>query len=347
MALKKDQPASPAEENPDVSDAATSTAKDDAALDSSPEEDEDTWESVIGDALGSDDDDSEQESDSEDEEPETDTAPETGETAEGEPTAPETKGDDDGSDVEEGQRVPYERFRQVIDQRKSWEEKAKTYEQDVQRIRTIDGYMAEHGLAAEDVSDAMQLVSLVKNDPLKALERLQPLVSRLNEYAGQKLPADVQKLVDRGEITEEAAAEVVRHRNEADRYRRQMEQSRQQQQQQTQAQHQQQITRQIVQSVTATETELKNKDPDFQKKLPHLRREIQVRLQRGRPQNPQAAAQMVREAHEQVTRELGAFNPRRPTGPKPSSSDNVRTGELDREPESMDEAIQRALRKGA
>lgn len=258
--------------------------------------------------------------------------------------------EDDGSDVEEGQKIPYKRFKKVIDQRNEWKTKVETAEQERDQYRqgheqfdALQGFMKSHGLQNEDVAEALQLAALYVNDPAKAAEMLQPKLRTLQQFTGEVLPDDLQDRVKNGELSAQDARELVSSRNQAALLQqRQQQQEAEQQQQRTQ---QQTMAARNAMATTADQVaaSLAAGDPDFGKKEHLVRRELQALIAERNPQTAQDAAALVREAYDSATKYLRQFAPKPQMRPGPSSTQGRPSAQAAREPETMAEAIAQAV----
>jgi hypothetical protein len=86
------------------------------------------------------------------------------------------------------------------------------------KARTLDElteYCKVNRMSQEDFSYGLSIMALVRTDPAKAWEALQPLVRDLQAHVGEILPGDLQKEVEQGTITEVRAKELARARRES------------------------------------------------------------------------------------------------------------------------------------
>lgn len=362
MSATQDKSAAPADtENEDVtSSAATSTAEDENR-DSSPEAREHSQES-FGDAIakamneespegesetdGDGEDSTEQSSDQDGEKTQQTESEET--DSEGERGEAETE--DDGEDLQEGQRVPYDRFKKVIDQRNQYREREQELTRERDEFRTgheqfgaIQSFMQENELRPQDVAEALQIAAQMNSDPAGALEALKGKMAGLQEFTGERLPQDVQARVDSGEIDERDAQALVRQRNENALLQRRSQEAEQRRQQESEAAQTQQVQQAMASAANAAQQELAKGDPDFDRKYPWIEKELRLLIAQEQPRNADQAAQLVRTAHSNVTRDLEKLAPRRQVRPGPSSSQTASRGQSRNEPDSMAQAIQWAM----
>lgn len=353
-----DQPVSPTgTEQADVTEsAATSTAADDNP-DSSPEttEPEESFGDAISRAMEGDDPDPDAQEEApkdaeEGRKEEGEKAPDAEGLKEGEADRQAEEQDDDGSDLKEGQRVPYDRFKKVIQQRNEYREREQElsserdeYKTGHEQYQAIQGFMQQNDLRAQDVAEALTIAAQFNSDPAGALETLKAKMSGLQEFTGETLPGDLQERVDTGEIDQRDAQEIVRQRNENALLRRRQSEAEQRQQQEGQQREVQQAQASMAQSANAVQQELAARDPDFDRKYPWIEKELKLLIQQERPANAEQAAKLVRQAHQTVSRDLEKLIPRRNVRPGPSSQSAGGASNSQPEPASMQEAVERAM----
>jgi len=363
MTVKTDLGATPAPtENEDVTrSAATSTATDENITESSPVEDQDTetLADVISKAANGEEK-AEQEADPDAEakaKAEADADPDASKDpakkeAEADPKPKAEDEEDTGEDVVAGQKVPYDRFKKVIDQRNTLKDQiestraeATTYKQGHDQYTAITGYMQENDLSTSDVAEALHIASLFASNPAEAMRLLAPKMQTLQQFTGEILPADLQDEVDRGEMSEKAAQEIVRTRNE--NHRLQTQQARGESKRQAQEQQYQQTSsvNQMKTAADTTQAELMQSDPDYAQKAPLLRDRLAVLINQTQPKTAAEATALVKRAHKEVTDHLRGVMGKGEIKPGPSSGGApISTAETNKEPATMAEAIELAAR---
>lgn len=357
MDREDDQAVSPTadeQEQPDVTEsAATSTAADDNP-DSSPETEapEESFGDAISRAMEQDAPDAEKPAEEPDEgtQEEGEKAPDAEDLKEGEADKEAEEQDDDGNDLKEGQRVPYDRFKKVIQQRNEYKEREQTlsserdeYKTGHEQYQAIQGFMQQNELRPQDVAEALTIAAQFNSDPAGALETLKAKMTGLQEFTGEKLPGDLQERVDTGEIDQRDAQEIVKSRNENALLRRRQSEAEQRQQQEGRQREVQQTQASMAQSANQVQQELAARDPDFDRKYPWIEKELKLLIQQERPADAEQAAKLVRQAHQTVSRDLEKLIPRRNVRPGPSSQSTGGASNAQSEPKSMQEAIERAM----
>lgn len=223
------------------------------------------------------------------------------------------------------------RFKEVIDQRNKYREGAEQYEQ-------ITSFLSQNNLSAEEAAQGFQIMAMMKNDPAAALEALNPFVQQLGVQSGITMPGDIQSKVEDGYLDEDAGRELSRLRAEAAR-ERQMREQMQGQQQQAQAQAE---LHNLAATVTDWEERTRASDPDYDLKQDEIDDRVRVLVtERGRPQTPEQAIAMAKEAYDSVNERYKArFGNKRQIR---TASGGKLGGTPQAEPTSLMEAVQNAL----
>jgi hypothetical protein len=227
------------------------------------------------------------------------------------------------------------RFKKLITERNAYKEDATQYGK-------ITGFLDQNNVTAEEAAQGLQIMALMKQDPAKALEALQPYVRSLSEVTGATMPDDIQARVNDGYLDEDAGKELARSRGEVARERQMREQMEQRQFQQEQAQS----VGQVVSAVTDWETRTRQSDPDYELKQDEMDDRVKVLVaEKGRPQSADAALAMARQAYDEVNaRYSQKFANKRPIK---TASGGKLSGTPTPEPQSLMEAVQSALAQGS
>lgn len=205
-----------------------------------------------------------------------------------------------------------------------------------ERFDAMQRMMTDAELSADEVTAGFNIMALMKSDPLKALDALRPFVDALEQYAGVQLPADLTEKVESGEMTEAAARELAqtraaRHSAESRAHRVTQSQVQDQQRRTTEA---------MVDAVTRWERDWQSSDPDYAKKLPLVKTQIQaLRLERGQPRTVDEAVALSKEARRLVDESLKAVAP-----PKPPVQPNTKGASVNAQakPKSLLDAVRNA-----
>lgn len=305
----------------------TETNLDDAALSSSAEgETEEDLLSVVQDAIES----SNSDSQSDDEEETEDDVEYLEDDSEELAAA-----DDNEESFEDVPFHKHPRFKEVIEQRNQYRESAEQYEK-------ITGFLAENQLSADEAAQGFQIMALMKNDPEAALQALTPYLQNLQLATGQTLPDDIRSRVDDGYLDEDAAREMARVRAENERLRSQVQTH---SNQAAERQQTEQINN-LAATVTDWENNIRQQDPDYDLKEAEIDDRVRVLVsERGRPQTPQEAVAMAKEAYDAVNARFASrFGNKRPMK---TASGGKLGGTPTPEPSSLMEAVQTALEQGS
>jgi hypothetical protein len=205
------------------------------------------------------------------------------------------------------------RFQQVLGQVKEANAKveeltakATAFETDAARYRNIENFLQTNSLSADEAAGGLEVLALAKTDPVKAWEQIKPWVSQLATAAGAIVPPDMQKRVQEGHLTPEAARELAM----ANARSSAAEAQRQHAAEQAQRQQQEQAQQLIISTVQSWETDRKMRDPNFDAKQHALQREVAFLQQReGKPADAVGVKQQLDRAYEAVN---AAFAPPQP-----------------------------------
>lgn len=229
------------------------------------------------------------------------------------------------------------------------------------RIRELNGYVKRlepkaryfdemsswvqaNGLDQRDVQYALELIRLVKNEPAKAYEKLQPMISRVRQAVGDELPADLQDQLDKGEITEAAAKELAQRRA-GDAFSRQRNSREAAAREAARTQEQiEQHAGTIGAAVSEWERGWQKRDPDYAKKQRFVSAEIARLMQEeGVPQSKEDAVALSKRALENVDKEFGGILPA-PRALNPATGGAAPRSQA--APRTSLEAAQQGLAKG-
>jgi hypothetical protein len=182
------------------------------------------------------------------------------------------------------------------------------YRERAQNFDNLSTWVQNNGLDYEQVVSGLTIMSLIQNDPIKALEAVTPIYEKLRKEAGAVLPEDIQQRIEEGRIDEESARELARQRAEAAQASRRVSV----QSEQMQAQQSQQLMTGIQTAVTSFEAQWKASDPDFPTLQPFVMdRVVALMRAEGTPNSPDAAVAQVKRAISQVRAQMRKNLPER------------------------------------
>jgi len=243
----------------------------------------------------------------------------------------DTKTADKDKDEDEDKTAPLEirnhpAFQKVIAQRRSAKQERdkvlkerdtitkelETYKGHAAQYQQIDTFLKTNGVSYKDAGDALKLAALAYKDPAQFAVKIQELAQQWGAYVGNILPADLQREVDEGLITEGRAQELAKARGQVAIREQQIQQQDQKiaaSDNATEMQTRQQLLENWMDQVSKT-------DSAIEKKLPFITdRMSQIRAAEGDPKNVQEVWNRLNRAYQDVTERLRTFQPPRPTTP--------------------------------
>lgn len=271
--------------------------------------------------------------------PEEDAEADTSEKAEG-AEADETPESEDDESEESLPFGKHPRFKKLVGQRNELRSEVERLKPLAQEYEQVQQFMDQHELAPQEVAEAMQILALLKRDPLKAREALMPTINQLNMFSGDQLPDDLQQRVDDGYLDEESAKEVARLRaqqHHSTQRQAELQQRSQQRQQQVQGET-------LYRAVSDWERTISDRDPDYLKLQPLVMQATQAALAKGRPRSADEAVQLVEQAYRQVQENVKALMPKRPAQRTVTSTNSV-SKSASPKPTSLLEAVTLAAQK--
>lgn len=225
--------------------------------------------------------------------------------------------EDDYSDVPFN---AHPRFKELVREKNAFRADAQRHQRDAEQFRTVQDFMEQNGLVAEEAAELLIVGGLMKTNPAEAWRRVKPVIQQLLIAAGEVLPEDLQGRVQRGEMSADAALEVSRARAgvQSVHATRSFEQQRADQQRQRETQTS------LRAAAETWQAERERKDPNFAGKLePLMDRVARLQRQEGVPNTPAAVRDQLNRAYQGLV----ASRPRTVvTTPKPIAP--VRGGQV-------------------
>lgn len=235
-----------------------------------------------------------------------------------------------------------ERFKEVISENKRLSEDNEALRQYQEHVSNIAHAAQRMGIESEDMAKFMSWPMQLAQDPESAIGFLREFTSRWESQLGHQLPDDLRQKVEEGYLDEETASELARLRASKGLTQRQLDAERQNREAEQAKEHR----RGIAQAVDDWQAQIKARDPDYtEAKHGFVRTELKaIVADRGLPKDKETALKWAKEAYDTVTSRMGATRPTpravRQTPGRPAQSPSKAP------PESMAEAIQRALTGG-
>lgn len=218
------------------------------------------------------------------------------------------------------------------------------FKPDAEQHRQVKGFMDTHHLTPDEAADGFVVMALLKNDPIKALERLGPIVDKLRSDTGEVLTKDLQDKVEAGAIDEETAKELSRTRARDALGTRRLQAVDTQRQQQDVQRQATELNNTMASAVSAWEREIAPKDPDWSKKSEMVQSEALALIQRhGRPKSADDAVKLTKTAYENVNKRLKSILPQqREIRAGARSSDSGSTSTTAAQPKTLADAVRQA-----
>jgi hypothetical protein len=237
------------------------------------------------------------------------------------------------------------RWKQVIGEKRKLETRVSELTPDAEDHRKVIAFIDKAGLSVEEVGRGFQIMALLKHDPAKAAELMQPWLEHIDTATGKKLPVDLQKRLDDGVIDRESAAELARTRADMARSQETVQRTTQEVDAQRVQQQQQELASGIHSTVASWEAEIAKNDPDFPAKQAFVLDRVKAMIAETPPRSPQDALVMAKKAYEEVTTRLRPVA--RDTRQMRTRTSSESTGRTEaKAPTSMREVIKTALRAG-
>lgn len=185
-----------------------------------------------------------------------------------------------------------------------------------QQFEKMQRFISDARLSIPEVNDGFEVMRLLKNDPLKAWERLEPIFNQLQLMVGKVLPEDLQTAVNEGRLTEDHARELATTRSRAAVSTAQVQQrDRDDQDKQRQQSFKEHQTR-VGTAVSEWEKSKAGSDPEWKLKQSRVMEIVRLEtLERERADEnfvwtPEDAVKFANTALDRVTKELKQFNPK-------------------------------------
>lgn len=246
------------------------------------------------------------------------------------------------------------RIESLLDDRQRLNERVGLLEPQAEQMETLQTFMKDKSLSAQDVSQYMVLGSLGKSDDpadlRAALDQINIYKTALEGQLGEVLPEDLQTRVDEGLLDAEGAKEVALSRVNTERAGRQAEAA-----QNTAQTVEQQTTQNAEASAAAvintTMSDWQHQkmatDPDFATKAPFLEDKIRSKVAAagGRVLDQSQALKIAEEAYSEVQAQVKAIAPAKVPEAKKVLKSGGAPGNLTSQPKTAHDAVLQALAK--
>jgi len=262
---------------------------------------------------------------------------------------PEEKPEEGLSDEDRKNLKPKvaKRIDSLLNDRKTLRAENDGLKQKAANLDEMLGFFQRSNLSPEDVKTGHTIMALMKSSPAKAYEMLQPIVSQLASIVGEgPLPQDLAEKVRLGYINE-ADARALAKANSRLQLNESAEQNRAAREAAEEAERgRQALVTDVASAASAWERDTAKNDPDWHLKSARVHELMKLSVyEKGYPTSDADVRARLKDAHEQVGKELRRLNPRpKAINPVTGQSSPPRSAA---EPKTMLEAIQAGLRGAA
>jgi hypothetical protein len=209
----------------------------------------------------------------------------------------------------------------------------------------VSKYLQDNDISREDFLLTLELSAAMRRGDFRTFYAgVKPYMDLAEQYLGLQLPQDLQQVVQRGEMSPQAAA--IYHRERMDRALSDTQRLRQAHSidARDNAMAEQQLRANVMNSVNAWEAGVVQRDPDYALKKAAVNDTMwSVLRERGNPQSPEQAVDIAQEAYQRVNRHYQNWGPppRRPTMRSPNSTGRYNGAAP--EPRNLREAVEQAI----
>ncbi len=254
----------------------------------------------------------------------------------------ENPGDDaaKADDSQDDSKLPFHnhpRWKEVQQQSAAFKERA-------ERFDLINNFLTQSSISGDEFAEGVDLMRALKNDPVNALKRLEPIIANLRRFTGEILPDDLSQKVDLGQIDEVTARQIAKERNELAFNTRAANDRLDAVQRQQVAHQQQQHTAVLQDSVTRWEEVAQKRDPDYAEKAPFVLDRFKLLIAATPPRDSKEAIDLAERALSEVNEKMKGFSARRQPLRSVTSQSSTATAAT-QAPRTLLEAAQAALRK--
>ena len=186
-----------------------------------------------------------------------------------------------------------------------------------ERMRGLDQFVRDNGIAPDDVNSTFEILRLIHTDPLRAYEALTPVYRALAQMAGDVLPEDLKQQVDQGQTTEANARELARLRNATSFSESKTKAAREREAEESRTRETQQFANDAGKAVSDWETRWQANDPDYRHKVARVKDKIELEILRRQhqgnlPKNAREAVELAEKCKSEVDAEVKKLLPKKP-----------------------------------
>lgn len=238
------------------------------------------------------------------------------------------------------------RMEQLLGRIKAQDTQVTELSQRAQKFDSVMSFVEQNGITPDDWKSGLEIMKLLKTDPVKAWEKLAPITEQLRGHIGDVLPDDLQRRVQLGYISEPDARALHQAQRREAITREGVQANEQRTAEQREQQQLQTVVRDVTSAVTGWETSKKSSDPDWHLKESRINQLVKLEVyENGYPSTKAAAIKMADAIYDTVTKELRSLSPK----PQAVRSAHGAGSSIPSaaQPKSLLEAIQLSMRKTA
>ena len=212
--------------------------------------------------------------------------------------------------------------------------------------QALQSFLREADIAKDDFGLVLDLAAAMRRGDFRTfLEGVAPYVKLAQESLGIQLPVDLQRAVQSGHMTQDAARYTAQVRAQQQLAEGQLARVTQETTQRDRAQAVQQFQASVAGAVSDWEKGIRRSDPDYARTEPVVRELLHAVVhERGPPRSPAEAVEIAKQAYERAKAMSSRFMPSpRGTHQVPSSINRVNGART--EPKSLKEAIHFAIER--
>jgi hypothetical protein len=209
------------------------------------------------------------------------------------------------------------KYRDTKTENQDLKKKLESTEVDATHYRQLTEFLTVNNINQDEANTLMTIGAMMKNDPQRALQMIQPYVRDLMQVTGNVLPPDLHEQVQQGYMTEAAALELSRQRALNQQYQLQ-QQHQSQRQQQEDVNRQQRLGSDIQTALAGLESKWRTSDPDYKMKAARVLERVELMWFKAKqtnqlPKSVDEAVQMAERVKKEVDQEIKNFTPQRKT----------------------------------
>jgi len=219
-------------------------------------------------------------------------------------------------------------------------------EAQAQTTQALQNFLKQADIAKEDFGLVLDLAAAMRRGDFRTfLEGVAPYVKLAQESLGIQLPVDLQRAVQSGHMTQDAARYTAQVRAQQQLAEAQLGRVTQETSQRDHAEAVRDFQASVAGAVSEWEKGVRRSDPDYARTEPVVRELLHAVVhERGPPRSPAEAVEIAKQAYERAKAMSSRFMPSpRGTHQVPSSINRVNGART--EPKSLKEAIHFAIER--